>query len=112
MSVRRAASLAGISEGWWRHVEGGGFSRHGHWESLSASAQTLAAMARTVGVSADELTAAGRPDAAGELSAWRPSVSDPLLELRDLMRRVEELADHIEREGREDADGGRQAAAG
>ncbi len=80
-SRRQAAAKAGISASQWSDVE------RGHKKAGSgvvvpvlATADTLARMARVVGVSADDLAAAGRPDAAGQLRA--------LDQERDLRQRI------------------------
>ncbi|HZR50057.1 MAG TPA: helix-turn-helix transcriptional regulator [Streptosporangiaceae bacterium] len=68
ISVREAARRAGISEGWWRQVVNGYQSLSGGaYGTVRAPAETLARMAQAAGVTADDLTAAGRADAAAEL---------------------------------------------
>lgn len=65
LSAREAAGAAGISEGRWRHIVKG-------YQAVTADnripahapADTLARMAEVVGVSASELEAVGRKDAA------------------------------------------------
>lgn len=65
MSARQAARQAGISEGRWRQISGGyQVVRPGVYASVRGPAGTLARMAAAAGVSADELRAAGRSDAA------------------------------------------------
>src|SRR5581483_11036709 len=65
ISVREAARRAGISEGWWRQVVNGYQSLSGGaYGTVRAPAETLARMAQAAGVTADDLTAAGRADAA------------------------------------------------
>ena len=65
MSARQAARRAGISEGRWRQISGGyQVVRPGVYASVRGPAGTLARMAAAAGVSADELRAAGRSDAA------------------------------------------------
>ena len=68
LSRRRAAAKAGISPSQWSDVERG-HKRAGSGVivPVQATAETLARMARTVGVSAEELAAAGREDAAQQL---------------------------------------------
>ncbi|KWT61879.1 hypothetical protein ADL21_11405 [Streptomyces albus subsp. albus] len=68
LSVRQAAKQAGISEGWWRQIvkgyqslSGGGFG------PVRGPAETVARMAQVVGVTAEDLVGAHRPDAAEEL---------------------------------------------
>jgi transcriptional regulator with XRE-family HTH domain len=68
ISVREAARRAGISEGWWRQIAKG-------FQTLSGGAsgpvrgpdETIARMAKSVGVTPDQLTGAGRDGAAREL---------------------------------------------
>lgn len=61
LSRREAARRSGISDNWWRAVVSGsqnnGAPAHG-------SPETVAAMARAVGVNPDQLEQAGNPDAA------------------------------------------------
>lgn len=70
LSVREAARRAGISEGWWRQVVKGHQSLSGGAYGIvrDVPAETVAWMANATGrVSPDELTKAGREDAAREL---------------------------------------------
>ena len=68
LSRRQAAARAGISPSQWSDVERGSKrAGPGIVIPVRATAETLAKMAAAVGVSADELTAAGRDDAAGQL---------------------------------------------
>jgi len=70
LSIRRAATLAGMSYGRWRQITNGYQNvSPGSYARVRAPAETLARMARVVGVEPGELTAAGRPDAAAELAA-------------------------------------------
>lgn len=68
LSVRRAATMAGISEGRWRQIAKGynQVSKNTFVESV-APADTLARMARVVGATPGQLREAGRDDAADEL---------------------------------------------
>jgi transcriptional regulator with XRE-family HTH domain len=70
MSRRQAATKAGVSPSQWSDVERG-HKRAGPGIVIpvQASADTLAKMAKAIGVSADELVAAGRDDAAHQLRA-------------------------------------------
>jgi transcriptional regulator with XRE-family HTH domain len=71
MSRRQAAAKAGISPSQWSDVERGHKKAgSGVVVPVQATAETLARMARAVGVSADDLVAAGREDAARQLSAF------------------------------------------
>ena len=68
MSRRQAAARAGLSPSQWSDVERGHKKAgSGVVVPVRATAETLARMARAVGVSDDELAAAGREDAAREL---------------------------------------------
>ena len=70
MSRRRAAAKAGISPSQWSDIERGHKQAgSGVTVPVQATAETLARMARIVGVTASELTAAGRQDAAQALNA-------------------------------------------
>lgn len=68
LSVRRLAAKAGISDARWRHIVNG-YQPVGRGQTIPivAPAETLARMARVVGVTPDELRKAGRADAAAEL---------------------------------------------
>lgn len=76
LSRRQAAARAGISPSQWSDVERGcKRAGPGIVIPVQATAETLAKMAMAVGVSADELAAAGRDDAAAQLrSAARRQV--------------------------------------
>jgi transcriptional regulator with XRE-family HTH domain len=68
ISIPAAAKAAGISSDHWGNVERGTRSVGGQGqEDVTGTPATIALMARTVGVTADELTEAGRTDAAAEL---------------------------------------------
>jgi transcriptional regulator with XRE-family HTH domain len=68
MSRRQAAAQAGISPSQWSDVERGSKrAGTGVTVPVQATARTLAMMANAIGVTADELAAAGREDAAREL---------------------------------------------
>ena len=68
LSGRAAAAAAGISDGRWRQIVNGYQSAgQGLYIPVVAPPDTLARMARVVGVTPEELTDAGREDAAGEL---------------------------------------------
>ena len=80
MSRRQAAAKAGISPSQWRDVERGSKKAGpGVTVPVQATAETLAKMAQVIGVTPDELTAAGREDAASEL---RGTARDRLLRQR------------------------------
>ena len=70
VSRRQAAAKAGISPSQWSDVERGSKKAGtGVVVPVQATARTLAKMARAIGVTADELAAAGREDAARDLRA-------------------------------------------
>jgi len=70
MSRRQAAAKAGISPSQWSDIERGHKQAgSGVTVPVQATAETLARMARTIGMSPEELAAAGRQDAAQALSA-------------------------------------------
>ncbi|MEU0181506.1 helix-turn-helix transcriptional regulator [Streptomyces sp. NPDC006207] len=68
LTARRAASKADLSEARWRQIVSGYQSVSGSYIPVKAPAETLARMAQVVGVTPDELTKAGRADAATELA--------------------------------------------
>ena len=70
-AASRAHGSGGVSAAYWRDVERGQGGRRGQRVPTRASARALAAMARTVGVTPAELTAAGREDAARVLEEAR-----------------------------------------
>lgn len=72
ISRRQAAAKTGISPSQWSDIERGTKQAgQGIIIPIRATAETLARMAQTVGVTADELAAAGRQDAADVLHASR-----------------------------------------
>jgi len=78
-SGRTAAKEAGISEGRWRQIVSGYASMgHGRKAPVVAPALTLARMARTVGLTPDDLQDVGREDAAVEMLRMESDVSDAL----------------------------------
>lgn len=82
--MRSAAKLAGISVTRWRQIvlgvqPAGG----GNYVPVIGPADTVARMAQVVGVTPNELTAAGRPDAGARLGLMlsmgeQPTRTDPL----------------------------------
>jgi hypothetical protein len=69
LSVKKLAANAGISDTRWRHIVRGWQPAQGGGQNpVVAPALTLAKMAFTVGVSPDQLTQAGREDAADLLA--------------------------------------------
>ncbi|MDX3239744.1 helix-turn-helix transcriptional regulator [Streptomyces sp. ME03-5709C] len=78
LTGRSAAARAGLSDARWRQIVSGYQSVGGSHHPVRAPAETLARMAQAVGVTAEELTTAGRPDAAAELAELeRPAQSSP-----------------------------------
>lgn len=68
LSIREGARRAGISYGRWRQITNGWQSAGaGNYVPVTGPAGTVARMAAVVGVSAEALEAAGRPDAAKSL---------------------------------------------
>ena len=88
--MREAAGLARISETRWRQLEHGVRHFRGQAWPERGPAPTIAKMARAVGVTPEQLAAAGRPDAAGELQALL-IVAGPMLNRRQ-RRMLGELA--------------------
>ena len=111
MKIRHAAELAGMSEGRWRQLENGGWKRRGRWDTEIAPADTLARMARAVGVTPDELTEAGRADAAAELAALPPlePAQDPIEEIMANYRLLEARVAELEGKGSDEGNGERNA---
>lgn len=72
LSARKAADLAGMSEGRWRQIASGYQSVGGTRVPVHARAETLARMAQAVGVAPGQLEEVGRPDAAEELRNLEP----------------------------------------
>jgi hypothetical protein len=68
LSGRAAAAAAGISDGRWRQIVNGYLSAgRQQYIPVVAPPDTLARMAKVVGVTAEQLVGVGREDAAGEL---------------------------------------------
>jgi Helix-turn-helix domain len=86
-SVRQLAAKAGISDTRWRHiVTGSQPAGQGSYITVVAPAETLARMARVVGVTADELRQAGREDAADEMTSWGPTGAPDDEDLADAIK--------------------------
>jgi transcriptional regulator with XRE-family HTH domain len=88
LSSRKAAEAANISDTRWRNITNGYQAiGQGNTIPIIAPADTLARMARVVGVTAEELTEAGRPDAGdiltelwpGERAGWTPHTDTGIL---------------------------------
>lgn len=82
LSIREAARRAGISYGRWRQVVSGVQNvSPGSYAKVHAPAKTLARMAAVVGVTPDQMEAAGRPDAAGIMRQDAPPAPPPRREI-------------------------------
>ena len=81
--MAQAAEEAGVSLARWSHIENGHEKRQGTIRPVKAKADTLARMARAVGVSPERLETEGcRPDAAGilrEILRAEPAPAPPRL---------------------------------
>lgn len=100
LSGRKAADAAGMSEGHWRAIISGSRSiAKDTWVPVRAPAETLAQMARVVGVTPEQLEGAGRADAADELRTMPAAVEPSHRELiDDLRKRLDELRAVMDRE--------------
>lgn len=96
LSARKAAEAAGISEGRWRQIVSGyQVPTRGTYIEVIGPPETVAAMARVARVTPEELTEAGRDDAATvlrstpdpaeevEAPAWDGELEGPTTPLRD-----------------------------
>lgn len=79
MSGREAARRSGISNTRWRQIINGYMTVSGSHVPVHAPAETLARMAQTTGVDADQLRDAGRPDAADALTELIRTSTPPIL---------------------------------
>jgi hypothetical protein len=96
LSLRKAAEQADISYGRWRQIVTGYQNvSPGEFAIVHAPARTLAKMARVVGVTAAQMAAAGREDAA---EVMRDTEPEPATQLTLVP------VDDAEAERREDAD--------
>lgn len=94
LSGRKAADLAGLSEGHWRAIVSGSRSLGtGLWVPVHGPAATVARMAQVVGVTPEQLEEADRADAAEELRQLLPKATEEGTEEEpiDLMKRGREL---------------------
>ena len=90
LSAREAARRAGLSEGRWRQITGGyQVVSPGVYAHVRGPAGTLARMADTAGVSAAELRAAGREDAAVVLESQRERTAETGTELLERVRAMD-----------------------
>lgn len=78
LSGRAAAEAAGMSEGRWRQIVNGYLSAGGgNYVPVTAPPDTLARMAKVVGVTPEQLMEVDRGDAAAELHRLLRSETDP-----------------------------------
>lgn len=90
LSAREAARRAGLSEGRWRQITGGyQVVSPGVYAHVRGPACTLARMADAAGVSAAELRAAGREDAAVVLESQRKRTGETGAELLERVRAMD-----------------------
>jgi transcriptional regulator with XRE-family HTH domain len=86
LSAREGARRAGISEGRWRQIAGGyQVVSPGVYAQVRGPAATVARMATVAGVTPEQLTAAGRDDAARVIRGQqedRPASDDMLARIR------------------------------
>lgn len=76
LSMRAAATAAGISDGRWRQIVNGYQSAGaGQYITVIGPPETIARMAKVVGLNADQLTDVGREDAAAELLRLNRSIA-------------------------------------
>jgi uncharacterized cupin superfamily protein len=104
ISGRQAASDAGISDARWRQIVNGYMSAGaGQFVSVTGPDETIARMARVVGVTPDQLREAGRPEAADLLltlagmqaqSEWQ-SVGTALERLLAIREQLDAVIDEL-----------------
>lgn len=107
LSARKAADLAGMSDARWRQIVNGYASAGaGQVVQVDGPDETIARMARVVGVTADQLRDAGRVSAADVLltlegvhgeSEWR-AVGTALDRLRAMRTELDEVIAELEAE--------------
>lgn len=94
ISAREAARRAGISEGRWRQITGGyQVVSPGVYARVRGPAATLAKMATVAGVTAAELRASGRDDAADVL--LRQQEAEALLRQQEQRPSHEEMLERV-----------------
>jgi hypothetical protein len=94
LSAREASKRAGISEGRWRQIASGyQVVSTGVYAPVHGPAQTLAKMAAVAGVTPEQLTEAGRPDAAKALASRAVDASH-----EQMLQRVREMSPEQARE--------------
>ncbi|HEV2376211.1 MAG TPA: helix-turn-helix transcriptional regulator [Streptosporangiaceae bacterium] len=97
LSMREAARRAGISSPWWRVLETGIRRVKGQDFPESANDETLARMALVVGVTAEELAAAGRPGAAARLGKLADAGPDPAAQIAEIVRQSPDFSNRQKR---------------
>jgi hypothetical protein len=91
LSAREAARRAGLSEGRWRQVTSGyQVVSPGVYAEVRGPAGTVARMAAVVGLTPEQLQAAGRPDAADALASHRGQQAETGAELLERVRAMDE----------------------
>ena len=94
LSAREASRRAGISEGRWRQIASGyQVVSPGVYAPVHGPARTLARMAAVAGVTAAQLTEAGRADAANALASMEADASH-----EQMLQRVSEMSPEQARE--------------
>ena len=99
LSQNKAAKAIGISPARWRQIENG-YQTVGHGQQIAVEgpAETVARMARSVGVTSEQLRQAGREDAATALDALNgPTVEVQLDDESSPLRRLIGIRDEIDR---------------
>ena len=113
LSARKAARTANLSEARWRHIVSGSQPvSAGVWAPVRGPADTLARMAKAVGVTPGQLEKANRADAAEELRQMlaettpdQPQTSSPAMlglpedhdeRVAELSRRLADLAAELQ----------------
>ncbi len=95
LSAREASRRAGISEGRWRQIASGyQVVSSGVYAPVHGPAETLAKMAAVAGVTAAQLTDAGRPDAATALVSREEADASH----EQMLQRVKEMSPEQARE--------------
>lgn len=73
LTHRDAADRAGLSEPGWHQIVKGYESRRGRYRAVQAKSETLARIALALGITPEQLTEAGREDAAHDLRLITPT---------------------------------------
>jgi hypothetical protein len=99
LAVREAARRAGHGEARWRQITQGYQSVSGQYVPVRAPAETIARMARVVGVTPEQLEEVGRTDAADELRnldpadepTALPSIAEMAARIDGMQQQIDEL---------------------